>query len=187
MAPNNVRCWQSNFAEMLPRIERQLKRQFRSLDPVSKEESTQEGIVHALLAYSRLAERGRAGIATAKTLAYYAARQVKNGRPAVGCMSCREPMSRYAQLRDSGIQRERWVDDLIQDKRGAAIVDVVATRLDCRAWFATLPQRMKRLAADLAQGFTTSEAARRHGVTAGRISQIRRELAASWARFQHDC
>jgi hypothetical protein len=185
MATSNVR-WQTNFAEMLPRIERQLKREFKNLDPATKEGATQEGIVHAILAYSRLADRGRAHIATATTLAYYASRQVKRGRPAVGCMSCREPMSRYAQLRDNGIQRERWVDDLIQDKR-AAIVDVVATRLDCRAWFATLPKRMKRLAEDLAQGFTTSETARRHGLTAGRISQIRRELAVSWASFQHDC
>jgi hypothetical protein len=39
----------------------------------------------------------------------------------------------------------------------------------------------------LARGFTTCEAARKYGVTAGRVSQIRRELASSWAQFQHVC
>jgi hypothetical protein len=185
METSNVQ-WQADFATMLPRIDRQLKKEFDCLDAAAKEEAIQEAIVHALVAYSRLAERGRAHVATATTLAHYAARQVRRGRPAVGCMSCREPMSRYAQLRDNGIQRETWIDDLIQDKR-AAIADVVATRLDCRAWLKTLPRRLKRLAHDLARGFTTSEVAQRHRVTAGRISQIRRELASSWARFQHDC
>jgi DNA-binding NarL/FixJ family response regulator len=56
--------------------------------------------------------------------------------------------------------------------------------LDFRAWFATLTKRMKEIARDLAFGFSTSEVAAKHGVTAGRISQMRRMLEESWLIFQ---
>jgi hypothetical protein len=45
---------------------------------------------------------------------------------------------------------------------------------------------MKEIAKDLACGFTTSEVAVKYGVTAGRISQLRRTLEASWAAFQQE-
>ncbi len=49
---------------------------------------------------------------------------------------------------------------------------------------ATLTKRMKEIARDLAFGFSTSEVAKKHGVTAGRISQMRRMLEESWLIFQ---
>ena len=45
---------------------------------------------------------------------------------------------------------------------------------------------MKQIARDLAYGFSTSEVAEKHGVTAGRISQLRRTLEESWAAFQQE-
>jgi hypothetical protein len=177
-----VMSWQAEFAGMLPELETLFRRQFQWLSGDTREEAIQEAIVSALIAYSRLKERGKAHVATATTLAYYALKHVKRGRPAVGRMSKREPMSRYAQL-GSGLQREMWIADITDDKY-APVPDVVATRLDCRAWFATLPRRIRRIATDLAVGFTTAEMARRYGLTAGRISQIRRELETSWRAFQ---
>ena len=176
--------WQTEFAGMLPDLERLFRKHFQFLSGAARDEAIQEAIVTALIAYSRLKDRGKAHVATATTLAHYAVRHVKRGRPAVGRMNGREPMSRYAQL-GSGVQREMWIAD-ITDDRYAPVLDVVATRLDCRAWFATLPRRLTRIATDLAVGFTTAEMARRYGVTAGRISQIRRELEASWRAFQHN-
>ena len=52
------------------------------------------------------------------------------------------------------------------------------------AWFTTLTKRMKEIARDLACGYSTSEVAKKYGVTAGRISQLRRMLEESWAAFQ---
>ena len=37
---------------------------------------------------------------------------------------------------------------------------------------------------DLAFGCSTSEVAKKHGLTAGRMSQLRRSLEESWAAFQ---
>jgi hypothetical protein len=74
---------------------------------------------------------------------------------------------------------------LVADKR-ASIPDQVAAKLDVRAWFGTLTKHMKSIAKDLAVGYSTSEVAHKYGVTAGRISQLRRTLEESWMIFQQE-
>jgi hypothetical protein len=186
--PVNETEWQSSFVTMLPEIQQRLRRAFRHLDAASREESTAEGVVHCLLSYARLHEQGRAEDATASTLSWYAALAVRRGRPAGSKMNSKEPLSRYAQI-GNGIQVEQrpgnWLDLLVEDKR-ASVPDQVAAKMDVSDWFATLSRRMKQIARDLACGFSTSEVAEKHGVTPGRISQLRRTLEESWAAFQHE-
>jgi hypothetical protein len=185
---NNEACWQNSFLEILPEIKRRLRMAFCRLSEEAREEAMEEAIVSCLLAYARLYEQGRTASVTPSTLAWYAALQVKSGRPTVGSMNGSDPLSRYAQL-ENGIQIERldskWIDVMVEDKR-AAVPDQVAAKLDVGAWFATLSRRMKQIAKDLAFGFSTSEVARKYGVTAGRISQLRRALENSWAEFQKE-
>jgi hypothetical protein len=179
--------WQSSFVGMLPEIQQKLRLAFCRLDREAYEDAIEEGIVHSLLAYVRLHEQGRANVATPSSLAWYSSRQVKRGRPAAGRMNSKEPLSRYAQL-GNGIQIEQhgnWIDAMVEDKR-ATVVDQVAAKLDVSAWFATLTRKMRQIAKDLAFGFSTSEVARKHGVTAGRISQLRRSLEESWTAFQQE-
>ena len=181
----NESNWQSNFVAMLPEIQQKLRLAFCRLDHEAREDAMEEGIVHSLLAYLRLHEQGRADVATASSLAWYSSRQVKRGRPSAGSMNGKEPLSRYAQI-GNGIQIEphsKWIDMLVEDKR-ATVPDQVAAKLDVGAWFATLTKRMKEIAKDLAFGFSTSEVAKKYGVTAGRISQMRRMLEESWLMFQ---
>ncbi len=89
----------------------------------------------------------------------------------------------------SGCRLERrngeWIDKLADDKR-ASIPDQVAAKLDVGSWFASLTQRMKQIARDLAMGCSTSEVAKTHGVSPGRISQLRRILEESWVAFEQD-
>ena len=154
----------------------------------SGEDAIEEGIIHSLLSYARLHGKGRAEQANASSLAWYAVRAVKCGRPAVGRMNGKEPLSRYGQIgRDIRFERQNgaWIDKLADDKR-ASVVDQVAAKLDVRAWFATLTKRTNEIAKDLALGFSTSEVARKHGLTAGRISQLRRTLEKSWTAFQKE-
>jgi hypothetical protein len=183
----NESNWQREFVDMLPEIKKWLRLAFCRLANEAREDAIEEGVVHSLLAYVRLHEQGRTEVATASSLAWYSSRQVRRGRPAVGRMNGKEPLSRYAQV-GSGIRLERqngeWIDKLVADKR-ASVPDQVAAKLDVRAWFGTLTKRMKEIAKDLACGCSTSEVARKHGVTAGRISQLRRVLEESWAAFQH--
>ena len=180
--------WQLNFTAMLPEIEQKLHLAFCRLEPEAREDAMEEGVVHSLLAYVRLHEQGRAEVATASSLAWYSSRHVKRGRPAGGRMNGKEPLSRYGQF-SNGIEVERqtsdWIDALVEDKR-AAVADQVAAKLDVGAWFATLTKRMKEIATDLACGCSTSEVAKKYGVTAGRISQLRRMLEESWLAFQQE-
>lgn len=101
-------------------------------------------------------------------------------------MNGRDLLSRYAQI-GHGIQVDRskgeWIEALVEDKR-ASVPDLVCTRLDFGSWFASLPGRMHAIAKDLAFGCSTSEVAQKYGVTASRISQLRRVLEESWANFQ---
>jgi hypothetical protein len=187
--PNgNETNWQTRFVTMLPEIQQRLRQAFRHLDAEAREDSIEEAIVHSLLSYSRLHERGRAESASPSSLAWYATLQVKRGRPAGGRMNGKEPLSRYAQL-GNGIRIEQmhgnWIDAMVEDKR-ASVTDQVAAKMDVGAWFATLTQRMKEIAKDLACGFTTSEVAMKYGVSSGRISQLRRTLEESWAEFQQE-
>lgn len=186
MCDSNGCQWQSAFADMVPEIQQRLRRAFRLLGADAREDAVEEGVVHTLLSYSRLHEQGRADQVSPSTLAWYAVHQVKRGRPAVGRMNGKEPLSRYAQL-GNGIQVDpaqgQWIDILVEDKR-APVADQVAAKLDVGAWFLTLTLKMRQVAKALAYGCSTSEVARKHGVTAGRISQMRRTLEESWMAFQ---
>lgn len=186
--------WQKCFVAMMPDLQQRLRSAFHYLDPESMDEAVEEGLVHCLLSYARLHSRGRENFATPSTLAWYSSRQVKRGRPAAGRMNSKEPLSRYAQL-CNGIQVQRldaysrkgarWIDTIVADKR-TPIADQVAAKLDITAWLRTMTRRMRQIAKDLAFGFSTSEVAEKHGVTASRISQLRRSLEKNWRDFEKD-
>ena len=72
----NQTTWQSSFVAMLPEIEQKLRLAFCRLDPESREDAIEEGVVHSLLAYVRLVEQGRAEVATASSLAWYSSRHI---------------------------------------------------------------------------------------------------------------
>jgi hypothetical protein len=184
----NETAWQSNFVAMLPEIEQKLRLAFCRLDPEAREDAIEEAVVHSVLAYIRLHEQGRAYVASPSSLAWYSSRHVKRGRPAGSRMNGKEPLSSYGQI-SNGIEVERqpsnWIDALVEDKR-APVADQVAAKIDVGTWFGTLTKRMKEIAKDLAFGCSTSEVAKKYGVTAGRISQLRRMLEESWAKFQQE-
>jgi hypothetical protein len=190
--PSKPRDWQSGFVAMLSEIEQRLHQTFRNRDAASREDAVADGVVLCLLSYRRLHQRGRS--MTAASLAWYAAKQVRSGRGTECQMNSKNPLSRYAQLR-RGIRVERlhesdphdrdWIDAVVQDRQ-SSVLDQVAARLDIAAWLATLSRRTRHIATDLALGGLTSDTARKFGVSAGRISQLRRELAESWGEFQHE-
>ena len=186
--------WQDGFIKLLPEIQARLQRTFRHLDEEARETSTHDGVVTCMLAYAKLHARHRAHTVTPSNLAWFAAIQVKHGRPAGYRMNGREPLSRYAQLR-SGIRLERlhsysstddeWVDAMVEDKR-SSVPDQAIARIDIHTWLGSLPRRNRQIAKDLAHGCSTREVAQKYGVTAGRVSQVRRELQRSWSAFQHE-
>jgi hypothetical protein len=176
---------------MLPAIRQHARISFRHLGPGAREEAVQAVVCNACCAMARLAELGKLDLAYATVLARYGVSQVRDGRMTGGHLNCRDMLSRYCQ-RLKGVVVERldkydsaageWEEIIIED-RHATPADVVAFRCDFSDWLASLTRRDRRIAETLALGNRTSDVAKRFKVSAGRVSQLRRELAASWRAF----
>jgi hypothetical protein len=178
------------FAALLPCIQRQLTYAFRRLEPGAAEEAVQEGVANCFVAYVRLRQQGREGLATAGSLAGFAARHVRAGRSVGSSLSGSEVLSHYAQLKN-GFRVDRFggelsvsIEEAVTDRR-TSIPDRVALRIDVPRWLKTLSRTMQRIARDLALGNRTADIAAKYRLTPGRVSQIRRELYGSWQQF-HD-
>ncbi len=66
------------------------------------------------------------------------------------------------------------------EDRTAGPAELAASRIDFTDFMKSLGKRTHKIAELLAVGETTNRVAEIIGVTAGRISQIRRELQAKW-------
>jgi hypothetical protein len=194
----SVRCkksppaWHAAFEAMLPVIESRAKFAFRHLDAEAREEAIQAVVCNACDAYAELVENGKADRAYPTVLARYAVAQVKDGRRLGGHLNCKDISSEYCQQKKSLIlerldkfntEEQGWDEILVEDKH-AGPAETAIVRIDFAAWLQFLPRRLRKVATFLANGETTTAAAKRFRVSAGRISQIRRELLSAWRRFQ---
>lgn len=66
------------------------------------------------------------------------------------------------------------------------VPDQAAFRIDFPQWLGTLSARDRRIVNDLATGERTGDVARKFGVSAGRVSQLRGQLKESWEEFVGD-
>ena len=80
-------------------------------------------------------------------------------------------------------QARCWREVLVED-RHAGPAEVAAMRIDFGQWLGTLSVRNREIAETLGAGHTTAKVAERFGISASRVSQLRREFAESWGRFQ---
>jgi len=180
------------FLSLLPAIREQARFACRTEKPERRQEFIAEVIANCWVAFVRLVERGLLEVIYPTPLAQYAIKQVRDGRR-VGCkLNVRDVGSEYAQqakhftverLDRYDAEEDEWREVLLEDRK-AGPADTAAARIDIADWFDSLPQKKRRIAATLATGETTKRAARKFGVSAGRISQTRRELQQAWQDFQ---
>jgi hypothetical protein len=183
-------AWHAAFLRMLPAIRTHARVAFRHLGPEAREEAVQEVIANACRAYKRLVELGKTDIAYAGALARYGVAQVKDGRRVGGRLNVRDISSEYCQRRknvtverlDKFDKEDGWQEIVVED-RHATPADIARVRIDFADWLKTLPRRKRRIAEVLSTGETTSNVAKRFHVSAGRISQLRRQLYESWLEF----
>jgi hypothetical protein len=187
-------AWHAAFLEMLPTIRRVARFAFRGLPRGLRAELIEEVVANAVAAYSRLVDLGRGHLGYPSALARYGVRQVRAGRRVGNRLKGRDVMSECAQRRH-GFRLDRldmyceedetWQEIIVEDKR-ATPAEIAACRLDFSSWLRRLPRLRRRIALALATGATTSEAAKKFCLTAGRISQIRLWLRENWDAFQCD-
>lgn len=185
---------QRRFMELLPQIQNQASLAFRHEKPERREELIAEVLANSFVAFVRLMETGREGRIFATPLAQYAIRQVRDGRRVGSSLNIKDVSSGYAQQR-KGIVMEsldrfdkeanQWQEAIVED-RHAGPAETAAARIDVGEWFASLPRRQRKIAKALGNGERTKEVAKRFGVSAGRISQLRREMARAWFEFIGD-
>ena len=179
------------FLKMVPAIQSYARSAFRNLRSQTREEAISAVVADAFFAFRRLVELGKQDVAYATPLARFAVRRYWTGRCA--CMPRGRDMMSQKAATTHGIVVERldlfdagqckWRQALVED-RHAGPAEIAASRLDVAAWLRSLPRRDRQVAETLSLGNTTSDAARQFGVSRARVSQLRRELQASWQAFQ---
>jgi hypothetical protein len=182
--------WQAGFLTMLPTIRQQLRFAFRDLTTEEREEAVAETTASAAIVYARLFQLGKTDVAYPSALARFAAAQYRSGRRVGNRLNVNDVMSRYAQRR-RGIHVERldkfdleqgWKEVFVED-RSCTPAELAASRIDFDDWLRGLSAKRRRIAATLAAGESTIGAARKFGLSPGRISQLRRELDEDWRAF----
>jgi len=179
------------FLAMLPKIRQYAAAAFAHCGPEARQEAVQEVLANCWAAYVRLVARGKGDLAYPTVLARFGVAQYRDGRRVGNRRRAKDVLSEYAQQQRRFVverldcfdrQAEVWKEALVADHRTPP-PDQAAFRCDFPAWLGRLPRRQRRIAASLALGNTTGEVAQQFHLSAGRVSQLRRELAENWQRF----
>jgi hypothetical protein len=191
LSPRPKPEWHSRFLKMLPTIKRYARKSFQDFDPEAREEMIEECVANCYCAYARLVERGKEHVAFATKLANFAVRQIKDGRRVGKKQNVRDVYDIHARVKGTyhlthigspRDQRTGWREQLV-DNRRTPVPEQAAFRIDFPCWLRTLSRRDRRSVNQLAAGERTGDVARRFGVSAGRVSQLRRQLKESWEGF----
>lgn len=180
------------FLNFLPAINRMILFRLRSAPRRDREELHAAALAAAFAMFVRLVQRNKTEEIFATPLARYGVRHALNERSVGTPQNSRDIASRACRrktgLRLKSLHRRNRVTgdwrELIVEDRQASPADVAVARIDFDAWLTSLPARKRQVAELLATGESTQDAAKHFQVSQGRISQLRRELYASWHQFQ---
>ena len=184
-------AWHAGFMALVPQIQQCLRFAFRRLPAHERDEAMAEAIANTAVAYAKLYERGKLEVAFANSLSDFAVKWYFAGRRIGTKLNVNDISSPYAQRRrgfavkslDQRAATGEWKETLIEDKTSGP-AEIAAARLDVETWLAGMPRLKRGIAETLATGESTSATAKRFKLSAGRVSQVRRELAESWADYQ---
>jgi hypothetical protein len=186
-----IASWHKGFLTMLPTLERYACFAFRHLLAEARDNAVREVIANCLCAYHRIYERNELRRAFALALVRFAVAQYHAGRRVGTAWNSRDVYSAQAQqeadieihpLETPGEQSDQWQESLT-DNHQTPVPDQVHFRIEFPRWLDAQTNRNRQIAETLAFGYSTGEVARKFNLSAARISQIRRELYASWNEF----
>ena len=192
LRPKSRPDWQRQFVAMLPAIQQHALYRFRHRSPEECEDLVAEAVALAFVMFARLVERRQAKRAYVTPLADYACRQVAAGRRLGSPLNVNDITSTYCQRRKGvfverfdryDVQDDQWRQVVVEDRQSTP-ADIAAIRIDFNDWLGTLSRRQRRIAETLALGETSSRTARLFHISAGRVSQIRRQLFDTWQTLQ---
>ena len=185
---------QEGFLGLMPRLEQHARLAFRHVRcPGLRDDRIQETLAVAWAWYVRAAGQQKDLADFPAAFASLAARHVRSGRWLCGQQPSQDALSPLAQARHGFVTQplpahdtataENLALEALIDNTITPPPDQAAFRLDFPRWLESLGQRKRQLARDLMSGERTGEVAARHGLSQGRVSQIRTELLLDWRRF----
>jgi hypothetical protein len=187
--------WQAGFLSVLPTVRTHAQIRFRKLPAERREEAIQETIAAACMHYQLAAAQGKLHEVRPGPLADFAVRHARTGRHVGGHQDAAKDVLSPAcqqrhQVRVRSYHPDRSSDGTegcrqvaIADRK-ASIPDTAAFRIDFAHWLRGLSHRDRRIVAALTAGDQTHAVAGRFGITAGRVSQLRRKYQRLWLGFQ---
>ena len=186
--------WHAGFLAVLPAVQTHARIQFRRLPASQREESVQEALASACVSYRLLAARGRLRDARPGTIADFAVKHVRSGRHVGGSQDGARDVMSPALCRRRGVRVVSYDAtpcgtggggwrQLAASGRRDCVPDLAAFRVDFARWLDTLTDRDRGVIAAFAEGETTSAVAGRFGVSAARVSQLRRRYELLWYAF----
>ena len=183
-------AWQTNFLAVLPAIQTHARIRFRHLRPEPREEAVQAAIASACLSYQRLVSQGKLHAVRPSSLADFAVRRVRSGRMVGSRQNSRDLHSPLTQRKHRVFlhsltpdKRDAWQAALVESKR-VPPADLAAFHIDFEHWLGGFAHRDRKIITALASGERTAAVAGRFGLTAGRVSQLRRRYERDWRVFQ---
>jgi hypothetical protein len=205
-APLSIEDLHSEFLLILPRVEAHAEINFRHLScPGRRADAVAEVIALSWKWYLRGVSQGKDVNAFVSTLADFAVRHVRSGRRLCGQERARDVLSALAQQRHNfkveplncstrgsheslyadpqGQQEMDAFEERLRDNTVTPPPDAAAFRVDYPRWLARLGPRNREVALDMALDLGTGELARKHRLSPGRISQMRREFFRDWRAF----
>jgi DNA-directed RNA polymerase specialized sigma24 family protein len=197
----------ARFLTLLPKIQAHAQIYFRDVRcPGRREDAVQECAALAWRWYCRLAERGKDACGFPMAFAFWVAVAVRRGRRLAGAERAHDVLSPRARRR-KGIRLEalpastcRAYEDIYALVRGRQELDAyeerladnrftpppeaAAFRLDFPQFLSALSDRDRQLAMYLSLGHSGKQAARRFGLSPGRVTQLRQQWHRQWLLSQ---
>jgi hypothetical protein len=194
------------FLALAPRIEIHARVAFRHITcPQRQDDCIAETLALSWRWFLRLAEQGKDAADFVSALATLATRAVKSGRRLAGQERARDVLSTVAQRRHGftverlGLSTWTGMDELYGDPHGQHVLDAMeerlhdntqtpvdeaaAFRVDFPEWLGQQSERDRQIIAAMIRDERTRDLAAKYGVTAGRVSQWRREYQENWNHF----
>jgi hypothetical protein len=184
---------QCKFLSILPRLKQHFRIYFRHVACRDKRNDlVSDAIALSWRWFLRIAQQGKDATHWPAALASFAAKAVRSGRRVVGQLSARDCLSEVAMKRhgfcvgklpDISTLSENPLTLALADNTQTPPPDGAAFRIDFPAWRRTYSRRNRRLIDDMMLNEKTMVLARKHRLSAARVSQLRREFHDDWEVF----
>jgi hypothetical protein len=180
------------FLTILPRIELHGRVYFRHKKGDKRDAAIAEMVALAWKSFVNCVRNGKNPLEFPMALARRAAQAVHNGRRLCGQEKIKDVLSPRAQqhhnftvvsLPEGSSLNGNVFDEALIDNTQTPVPDQVSFRIDFPAWRLTRSYRDRRVIDNLMLGERTMDVADKYGLTAARISQLRRDFCQDWERF----